>query len=94
MKNIHTERYKAFLRRLRDARLAAGKTQSAVAQALGKPQSFVSKIERGERRLDPLELKELADLYGVRVESLLRSEAERGPSSGRKTKRPRFRGMP
>jgi transcriptional regulator with XRE-family HTH domain len=64
MKNIRSSAYQAFLRRLREARLAAGKTQAQVAKALGQPQSFVSKVEGGERRLDPLELKSLSDLYG------------------------------
>jgi len=61
--SIYEEPYQRFLARLRKARIAAAMTQAEVAHALGKPQSFISKIERGERRLDPLELKEIADLY-------------------------------
>lgn len=37
--------------------------QAEVAKKLGKPQSFVSKVERGERRLDVAELKQFADMY-------------------------------
>jgi transcriptional regulator with XRE-family HTH domain len=44
--------YRLFLRRLREARLAAGLTQVEVAAKLGRPQSFVSKCESGERRVD------------------------------------------
>ena len=58
-------RYKEFLRRLRQSRLEAGLTQTKVADALGKPQSFVSKCETGERRVDVIELQVLANLYGV-----------------------------
>ena len=58
-------RYKEFLRRLRRSRLEAGLTQTKVADALGKPQSFVSKCETGERRVDVIELQVLANLYGV-----------------------------
>ena len=45
-------------------RKAAGMTQEAVAKELGKPQSFVSKVETGERRIDPTELEKFAKLYG------------------------------
>jgi len=51
------------LERLRAARVEAGLTQAAVAQRLSKPQSYVSKSESGERRLDVLELAEYARLY-------------------------------
>ena len=59
----HQTAYNLFVRRLREAREAAGLTQSEVAQILGKPQSFISKCEIGERRLDIIELKILARLY-------------------------------
>jgi DNA-binding XRE family transcriptional regulator len=56
---------------LRKARKAARLTQVDVALALGRTQSFVSKIERGEIRLDPIELQRLAELYRVEVTALL-----------------------
>ncbi len=71
MQSIYSSEYKAFLARLRRLRLAKHLTQVAVAKALGKPQSFVSKIEHGERRLDPLGLKALAKLYRVSVDRLV-----------------------
>ncbi len=52
-----------FLRRLREARQAAGLTQVEVATKLRRPQSYVSKCESGERRVDVVELQELAQLY-------------------------------
>jgi len=55
--------YRRFLARLRAARLAIGLTQVEVARRLGRPQSFVSKSETGERRLDIVELASLARLY-------------------------------
>lgn len=61
----YPEQYREFLERLRQARLEAGLTQSEVADALRKPQSFVSKCETGERRVDVVELQILAELYGV-----------------------------
>ena len=42
-------------------------TQEKVAEHLGKPQSFVSKVETGERRIDPTELEKFAKLYGKPV---------------------------
>jgi transcriptional regulator with XRE-family HTH domain len=64
MKPIHTPEYKRMRERLREAREAAGMTQEKVAKELGKPQSFVSKVETGERRIDPTELEKFARLYG------------------------------
>lgn len=61
---LHTKRYRAFLARLRQAREDAGLTQQEVADALGRPQTWVSKCEIGERRVDFVELEELAEVYG------------------------------
>ena len=56
-KSIYTREYDAFLRLLRQAREEAGLTQVELAAALGKSQSFVSKVERGETRLDIVQLR-------------------------------------
>lgn len=45
-------------------RKAAEITQVELAERLGKPQSFVSKVERGERRLDVIEFCQFADALG------------------------------
>jgi len=62
-KSIYSKDYRNVIEKLRKARLDAGLKQSEVAQKLKKPQSYVSKIERGERRIDITELKELAKIY-------------------------------
>jgi transcriptional regulator with XRE-family HTH domain len=67
----HSPAYRAFLARLRAARTKAGLTQTAVARALGKPQSFVSKCEAGERRVDVVELARFAKLYGCSLEDFV-----------------------
>ena len=59
--------YATFLRRLRQARENAGLSQGEVGRRLGKPQSFVSKCESGERRVDVIELKAFARVYGVPI---------------------------
>ncbi len=64
--------YKLFLRRLREARLAAGLTQVQVADKLHQPQSFVSKCESGERRVDVVELMEFARLYRKELSDFVR----------------------
>ena len=61
--NIYSDEYKKITERLREARIEVGFTQEQVAERLGKPQSYISKSEAGERRLDITELKKFADLY-------------------------------
>lgn len=58
--------YLHMVARLREARNAAKLTQAQVAQRLGKPQSYVSKVETGERRIDPIELAQFAQIYRVK----------------------------
>lgn len=67
-----TADYQAFLVRLRAARKRGGRTQSEVALRLKKPQSYVSKCESGERRIDATEVIAFADLYEVSIEALVR----------------------
>ncbi len=55
--------YRHFRRRLVAARRERGLTQAQVAQRLGKPQSYVSKCESGERRVDVVELAAFANIY-------------------------------
>jgi DNA-binding XRE family transcriptional regulator len=64
----YEERYRRFRDRLREARKSAGLTQEEAARRLGKPQSFVSKCESGERRVDFVELLAFVELYGSSVE--------------------------
>ena len=64
-----------MLSRLRSARLEAGLTQTQVAEALGRTQSFLSKVERGERRIDPIELRQFAALYGRPVQYFLEGDS-------------------
>lgn len=66
-KNAHNRAYDAFVQRLKQAREGAGLSQLKVAKALKKPQSYVSKCESGERRLDIVELKAYCKIYGVEL---------------------------
>lgn len=65
---LHTRRYRAFLAKLRRAREETGMTQMQVAKLVGRPQTWVSKCELGERRVDVVELEDLAAAYGKPLE--------------------------
>ena len=60
---IYKKEHKAIVERLKKARIESGLGQVEVAEKLGKTQSYVSKIESGQRRFDVLQLKEFAKLY-------------------------------
>lgn len=62
-KSVYSKDYKEIMERLKKARVEAGLSQQTVADKLGKPQSYISKIESGERRLDVAELKKIAEIY-------------------------------
>jgi transcriptional regulator with XRE-family HTH domain len=64
---LHRREYEIFRILLVEAREDAGLTQAEVAERMSKPQSFVSKYERGERRLDFSEFIELAAILSIDV---------------------------
>ena len=57
--------YRKFITHLKDERIAADLTQFDLALRLKSTQSFVSKVERGERRLDVLELRSWCKALGI-----------------------------
>lgn len=76
-KSIYTEEYHTLLRLLREARERAGVTQVELAGILGQSQSFVSKIESGDRRLDLVQLHVILNaLHADLVEFVTRFAAE------------------
>lgn len=74
-KSVLTARYQKLRALLIQSRRAAGLTQVQLAEKLARPQSFVSKYERGERRLDVIEFLEVADALGVQPTQVLRQLA-------------------
>ncbi len=62
-KSIYSPDQKNIAKKLKDARLEAGIDQTLVAKIMGKSQSYVSKIEAGQRRIDVVQLKEFAKVY-------------------------------
>lgn len=69
-KSVATREYRVFLALLRENRQAAGLTQVEVAERIGETQSFVSKVERGELRLDFLQLRTLCHALDTDLASL------------------------
>ena len=67
-----SKEYRAMMVILRDARNAAGLSQGDVADRLRKPQSYVSKVEGGDRRIDVIEFIEFAYAIDVDPRALFR----------------------
>jgi transcriptional regulator with XRE-family HTH domain len=74
-KSIHSPQHQKLRELLIAARKKAKLTQAEVAERLGRPQSFVAKYEGGERRLDVIELIEVAQALGADPGRLVRAVA-------------------
>ncbi|MDA8046499.1 MAG: helix-turn-helix transcriptional regulator [Actinomycetota bacterium] len=64
-KSIHSDPYRALLDLVRSLRMDAGLSQTELARRLARSQTFVSKVELGERRLDVEELRQVCDALEV-----------------------------
>jgi len=69
---LSTRDYRKFLTLLKDARIAADLTQLDLALSLKSTQSFVSKVERGERRLDVVELRSWCKAIGIEFSKFIK----------------------
>jgi transcriptional regulator with XRE-family HTH domain len=72
-KEIQNEKLLKLLKRIRQDR---GIRQVELADRLGVPQSFVSKYESGDRRLDILELRKVCEAIGISLEEFIRKLEE------------------
>lgn len=70
-KSIHTDDYSAVTRLLIETRKAAGITQVQLAEMLERSQSFVSKVERGENRLDVIQLRMILHTLGTTLPAFI-----------------------
>jgi transcriptional regulator with XRE-family HTH domain len=70
-KSIFKKDYEKLLQKIKTARKEAGLTQKEAAKKLGTVQPFLSKIETGERRIDVIELKKLAEIYKKKISYFL-----------------------
>jgi transcriptional regulator with XRE-family HTH domain len=74
MPTAHRPQYIEFISRLRQARKAKSITQTDLGERLNKPQSFISKVETCERRLDLLEAAEWCLALGIKLDDVLPPE--------------------
>ena len=70
-KTIHTSEYQEIIQKLITARKRARLTQKSVADILGYSQSYISKIENAQIRIDPIQLKDLSKIYKIELSKLL-----------------------
>lgn len=71
MSSIYSYEYRLIIKMLKVRRIELKITQAQLAQVLGKPQSFVSKIESGERRLDIIEFVHIARQLSLDLNEVL-----------------------
>jgi transcriptional regulator with XRE-family HTH domain len=76
-KAFYERRYAAFTELLKEERKNASLTQAVLAKKLRRPQSYVSKYERGDRRLDVIEFIEVARVIGFDPHDFLRKLASK-----------------
>lgn len=62
-KTIYSHEYKYLVERLKKARLDSNLDQNKVAKLLERSQSYISKVESGQRRIDIIQLKEFGKIY-------------------------------
>ena len=70
-KTIWTKEYAEFIKKLRQARMDSGLKQIEVAKKIKRPQSYISRVESGEYRLDIIEVKRFAKLYKKDINDLI-----------------------
>ncbi len=66
--SIYSKKYRFLIQQLRKAHIEANLTQKEVAVTLGKTQSYISKVESGQLRLDIIQLDQFANLYKKKLE--------------------------
>ena len=69
---IYSREHKILVERLKKARKEAGLDQEAVAKLLGVTQSYISKMESGQRRIDIVQLKRFAGVYRKKIDYFLK----------------------
>lgn len=71
-KAIYLKEYKLIAEKLKKARIESGLTQEIVAEKIKKPQSYISKVEQGEQRIDIIELQHFAKLYKKDINNFIK----------------------
>ncbi|HPC30942.1 MAG TPA: helix-turn-helix transcriptional regulator [Candidatus Paceibacterota bacterium] len=71
-KTIYSKEHRHIIEQLKKAREEANLSQEEVAKILGKTQSYISKIESGQRKIDVIQLKEFAKIYKKNLDFFLK----------------------
>ena len=71
-KTIYTKGHRALVEKLIKARKDSSLKQEDVAKLLGRTQSYISKIEAGQRRIDIIQLREFAKIYKKNVDFFIK----------------------
>jgi len=79
---LFSNRYRRLVAQLRKARLDAGLKQEDVAAVFGKPQSWISRLENQKRKIDWIEMEDLAALYRRPLKYFETRTSQPGPSKG------------
>ncbi len=81
-KSTHTAEYRVLVELLREVRKSAGMTQVELAEKLGQTQSFISKCEKGDLRLDVVQLARICEALGLSLSTFVRRYERRIQSEG------------
>lgn len=73
-KTIFTKEHHLIVERLKQARTEAGIDQIQAAKLTGRTQSFISKLESGQRRIDIVQLKEFCKVYGKTMDYFIKEK--------------------
>lgn len=76
-KSLHTREFRLFTQLLRDTRRQAGVTQVDLADAVKQTQSYISKVERGECRLDIVQLRDFCHALGTTLPDFVAAYEQR-----------------
>jgi transcriptional regulator with XRE-family HTH domain len=89
-KSVYTDEYQVVVEILRELRSDAAVTQVELAEILDQSQSFVSKYERGDRRLDIIQLRTVCEALGSSLQEFVNRLEQRliGSKTRRRQRRP------
>lgn len=87
-KTIYRDEYRVLLDLLKQARLKSGLTQTDCSDELGRPQSYMSNVERGSRRVDLIQLRDMCQIFGTTLIKFVQAY-ERALSSNTPRQKPK-----
>ena len=71
-KTIYSKEYRRLVRKLKEARLASGLNQTQAGKLFKTDQTFISKVESGQYKLDPIQLVKFSKIYKKNINYFLK----------------------